>query len=133
MDHEFFVDSVAIPPSVPATFRLGDEPFLYVMVHDGKIVRIDQIAVNGATYRQFMWEPGSAEVGVRTPEEHESEFSANPCRGPADSKRCLWNSGQPVIVLFWHPESALCAIVGKIGTSATLNYMTHRSECAGML
>ncbi|CUH82664.1 hypothetical protein [Tropicibacter naphthalenivorans] len=64
MDHEFFVDSIAIPPSSPATFRLGDEPSLYVMVYDGKIVRVDQMAVNGATYRQFIWEPGSNRINA---------------------------------------------------------------------
>lgn len=62
LDHEFFVDNIAIPPSAVATFRLGEEPSLYVMVYDGKIVRVDQMAVDGATYRKITWEPGSNRI-----------------------------------------------------------------------
>lgn len=63
---EFFVDSIAVPPAVPATFRIGDEPSLYAMSYDGSIVTVDQVSVTGATYRQFVWKPGTNHIDARS-------------------------------------------------------------------
>ena len=72
-DNEFLVDSVAIPPANPASIRVGNDPSLYAMRHDGGVVTVDQIWVNGATYRQFSWQPGSNKISARSSFEPETD------------------------------------------------------------
>lgn len=70
---EFFVDSIAIPPANPATFRLGDENSIFLMRSAGQAVTITQIGANGATYREFRWQAGTNSIDTRSMFEAQTE------------------------------------------------------------
>lgn len=70
---EFFVDSIAIPPANPATFRLGDENSIFLMISAGQVVIVTHIGANGAIYREFHWQPGTNRIDTRSTFEPQTE------------------------------------------------------------
>lgn len=70
---ELFVDSIAVPPANPATFRLGDENSIFLMRSAGQVVIVTQIGANGAIYREFRWQPGTNRINTRSTFEPQTE------------------------------------------------------------
>jgi hypothetical protein len=72
-DSEFFIDSIARPPSNPATFRLGEEATVFFMRTQGPVVVVEQLGADGATYRRFRWEPGTNKMEAHSTFEQETD------------------------------------------------------------